>query len=149
MNNIAILYVSIHHGNTKKLIDGIANQCKVDLIKVADADKVNLLKYDVVGFASGIYNGSFHKSILEFVEKNPALPDKLFTIQTSGIGNKKYAKSFISLLEKYNHTVIGSYSCRGYDTYGAWKLIGGISKSHPTQKDINKGIEFIVHQVVF
>lgn len=148
MSNIAIIYVSIHHGNTKKLMDGIAEHCKVDLIKVSDAEKVDLLKYDVVGFASGIYKGAFHKSISEFVEKNPELPDKIFTIHTSGIGNKKYAKGFVSLLEKYNHTVIGSYSCKGYDTFGLWKRIGGIAKGHPTPDDINKGVEFLTHQVV-
>lgn len=147
MNNIAILYVSVHHGNTKKLLEGIADQCNVDLINIADADTVNLLKYDAVGFASGIYMGAFHKSIIEFAEKNPQLPDKLFTIHTSGIGNKKYAKKFVSLLEKYNHTVIGSFSCKGYDTFGLWQRIGGIAKGHPTQKDINKGVEFITRQV--
>ena len=37
----AIVYASVHHGNTKKLVKGIAAGCQVDLIdavKQPDAD---------------------------------------------------------------------------------------------------------------
>jgi flavodoxin len=39
--------------------------------------------------------------------------------------------------------MIGSYGCRGYDTFGHLKLIGGIAKGHPDEKDIAGAIEFI------
>lgn len=32
MSHIAIIYYSKHHGNTKKLLDSIKNECDVDLI---------------------------------------------------------------------------------------------------------------------
>ena len=37
---------------------------------------------------------------------------------------------------------IGRFQCKGFDTYGPFKLIGGIAKGHPDQKDIREAVEF-------
>ena len=50
----AIIYVSIHHGNTKKVVDAIASEYEVDLIDAAQVEMANLAEYDLIGFASGI-----------------------------------------------------------------------------------------------
>ena len=34
------------------------------------------------------------------------------------------------------------FCCKGFDTYGPFKLIGGISKNHPNNDDIAKAIAF-------
>ena len=36
----------------------------------------------------------------------------------------------------------GKYSCKGYDTFGPFKLIGGIAKGHPNEKDLAGAVEF-------
>ena len=41
--------------------------------------------------------------------------------------------------------MLGVYSCRGYDTFGPWKLLGGIAKGRPSQKDLNGALEFFQH----
>ena len=48
-----IIYESLHHGNTKKLVDAIAAEYQVE---ICDAREFNgdLSRYDAVGFASGI-----------------------------------------------------------------------------------------------
>jgi len=37
---------------------------------------------------------------------------------------------------------MGSYGCRGYDTYGPFKLVGGIAKGHPTEEEIDGAVAF-------
>ena len=38
--------------------------------------------------------------------------------------------------------VVGEYSCPGFDSFGPFKLIGGIQKDHPTEDEINGAIKF-------
>ena len=49
----AIVYVSVHHGNTEKLVKGIAEACQVDLIDAVNQPDADLSSYDMIGFASG------------------------------------------------------------------------------------------------
>ena len=93
-----IVYASVHHGNTEKLVKSIAEECQVDLIDAVKQPDADLSSYDMIGFASGIYFSKFHQSILEFAEKN--LPDdkKIFLICTYG-GSANY-KSIEQILDK-------------------------------------------------
>jgi flavodoxin len=143
MNPIAIVYCSVHHGNTKKLLDGIAKACQVDLLDAAEAAKTNLAAYSAVGFASGIYYSKMHSSLFDFLAGSPALPQKTFLLYTSGSGKKTYGNSFAALLKEKGHEVCGIYNCKGFDTNGPFRLVGGISKGHPTQGEIDAGIEFV------
>ena len=123
----AIVYASVHHGNTEKLVKGIAEECQVDLIDAVKQPDADLGSYDMIGFASGIYFSKFHQSMLKFAEKN--LPDDKRSIEQ--ILNKKHSK------------VIGKFGCKGYDTFGPFKLIGGIAKGHPDEEDIKNAVEFV------
>lgn len=143
MKKTIVIYQSLHHGNTRKLLEGMRETCSFDMVSVSEAKSVNLMEYELVGFASGIFYGEPHTSILDFVKNNPDMPDKSFIIFTSGSNNKKYANSFVQLLETQNHKVLGVYHCKGFDTYGLWKWIGGIARNHPNQEDVEQGIAFI------
>lgn len=55
----AIVYASVHHGNTEKLAKRIAEECQVDLIDAVIQPDADLSSYDMIGFASGIYFQSF------------------------------------------------------------------------------------------
>ena len=37
---------------------------------------------------------------------------------------------------------MGEYGCKGYNTYGPWKLIGGMNRNHPSDEEINDAIRF-------
>ena len=50
----AIIYASVHHGNTKKIIDEIAKTNEVDLIDAIQVTEKELSCYDLIGFASGV-----------------------------------------------------------------------------------------------
>lgn len=106
---------------------------------MADAD---LTQYELIGFASGIYFGKMQNSVLSFAEKN--LPDnkKVFFIFTCGAMRKGYTDSAAKIAESKNAHIMGEYGCRGFDTYGPFKLVGGIAKGHPDENDISGAVEF-------
>ena len=137
----AIVYTSVHHGNTEKLVKRIAEECQVDLIDAIKQMNADLNDYDMIGFASGIYYSKFHKSILKFIEKNLAADKKVFLICTYG-GSANF-KSIEQILDKKRSEVIGKFGCKGYDTFGPFKLVGGIAKGHPDEEDIKNAVEFV------
>lgn len=146
MADIAIVYASVHHGNTKKLLEGISQKCDVDLFDVLGNDSIETIdfsKYEVVGFASGIYMSRFHKSITGFLDKGVALPKKTFVMYTSGSGSDKYGQTLTDRLTQMGTESLGMYHCKGYDTFGPFKLVGGIAKGHPKQNEIDLGVKFI------
>lgn len=146
MADIAIVYASVHHGNTKKLLEGISQKCDIDLFDVLGKDcidRVDFSKYEAVGFASGIYMSKFHKSLIGFLDKGVALPKKTFVMYTSGSGSDKYGHSLIERLSQLGTEVLGMYHCKGYDTFALFKLVGGIAKGHPNQNEIDLGVKFI------
>ena len=53
----------------------------------------------------------------------------------------------------YKHdNIVGRFSCKGFDTFGPFKLIGGVSKAHPDDKDLAEAVEFyngLTEQPVF
>ena len=65
-----IVYYSSHHGNTKKLVESLAQGRDVTLIDAAVTKTADLSSYELIGFASGIYFGKFHESVLEFAKNN-------------------------------------------------------------------------------
>lgn len=137
----AIVYTSVHHGNTEKLVKRIAEECQVDLIDAIKQMNADLNDYDMIGFASGIYYSKFHQSILKFSEENLSADKKVFLICTYG-GSANY-KSIEQILDKKRSKVIGKFGCKGYDTFGPFKLVGGIAKGHPDEEDIKNAVAFV------
>ena len=39
-------------------------------------------------------------------------------------------------VSKHHAKVMGQFGCLGYDTFGPFKLVGGIAKGHPDEKDL-------------
>ena len=138
----AIVYYSKHHGNTKKLIDAIAAQHDVTAIDATEVKTADLSGYDMVGFASGIYYSKFHKSVLEFAEQNLPEGKPAFFLYTYGAEKKGYTKAITEAVSKSNAKIVGEYGCFGFNTFGPFKLIGGIAKGHPNQADLDGAVKF-------
>ena len=136
----AIIFASVHHGNTRKIVEQLAQNNDVDLIDATQVKEKDLSEYDRIGFASGIYYGKFHQSVLNFASVNLPEYKEVFLICTYG-GSAAY-QSIETIIKDKHCNVIGKFSCKGYDTFGPFKLVGGIAKGHPNEKDLTAAMEF-------
>ncbi|MCI8810243.1 MAG: flavodoxin [Oscillibacter sp.] len=136
----AIIYYSRHHGNTKKLVDAIAQDHEVTLIDAVAQKETDLTPYDRIGFASGIYFGKFHESVLKFAEKNLPEGKQVFFLCT--YGGKGNTKAITEAVRAKSSVILGEFGCHGFDTYGPFKLIGGICKGHPDARDLEDACRF-------
>lgn len=139
----AICYFSSHHGNTLRLIEAMAEGNGVELIDVRRRAAVRLEQYDAVGFASGIYFGKFHKTVIGFLRQYLPEGKAVFFVSTCGSPTApRYTAAISAAAAEKNARVLGSFSCRGYDTYGPFKLVGGIAKGRPDERDFRNAREF-------
>jgi flavodoxin len=139
----AIVYYSKHHGNTKKLLDAIAAEDgSVTLIDAAEQPEADLLSFDRIGLASGIYFNSFAKQLIAYAETHLPENKDVFYIYTHGAPVGGFLKGIRAVAKKKICREIGKYHCYGFDTFGPFGKIGGIAKGHPNDKDITKAVEF-------
>lgn len=138
----AIVYFSTHHGNTKKLVEAIADRNDVTLIDVTKTPSADLTAFERIGFASGIYFSSFSKQILKFASDCLAEGKEVFFINTCGNPLGMYFDAIRKITEKKNCRELGRYQCLGFDTFGPFKLVGGIAKGHPTNEEIEGAVKF-------
>lgn len=138
----AIVYYSRHHENTKKLLDAIAAKNDVTLIDVTSNSETDLSGYDRIGFASGIYYSKFQKALLEYAEKNMPEGKPTFFIYTYGAEKAGYTNAITEAVSKHHAKILGEFGCFGFNTFGPFKLIGGIAKGHPDQSDLANAVAF-------
>lgn len=139
----AIVYYSKHHGNTKKLLDAIAAaDADVTLIDVTERPDADLSPYDRIGLASGIYYGTFARQILSFAEARLPEGRDVFYIYTHGAPKGSFLKGIRGIAAKKRCREIGRYHCLGFDTFGPFKLIGGVAKGHPSAEEIAGAARF-------
>jgi flavodoxin len=140
-----LIYFSYHHKNTEKIAQTIASALDTELNTPLGIDPTMLSKYALVGFGSGIYFGKHHKTLLNLVDKLPQANDqKAYIISTSGQEGRseKFHKPLREKLLAKGYSIIGEFNCPGYDTYALTKLVGGIKKGHPNQRDLEKATAF-------
>lgn len=138
----AIIYYSKHHENTRKVLEALAARFDITLIDALETPNADLSGYDAVGFASGIYYSKFHKSVLEFAEKNLPKMKKVFFIYTCGAKKDGYTKAIRQVVERKGADILGEYGCLGFDSFGPFKLVGGIAKGHPDQSELEEAARF-------
>lgn len=139
----AIVFYSEHHGNTKKLIDAIAAENDVTIIDATKDENQDLADYDLIGFASGIYYGKFAGQVIKYAERNlNTIGKKVFFLYTYGSERKSYCMDIESLVKSKGSEVVGRYGCSGFDTFGPFKLVGGLCKGHPDSQEIQGAVDF-------
>lgn len=137
-----IIYESTHHGNTKKLVDAICGRYQVEAADISSAEALDLSAFERIGLASGIAFGKFYGAMERFAAERLPEGKQVFFLYTCGKDTGKYANSVRRSAESRGCTVLGTYGCLGYDTFGPFKLVGGISKGHPTQVEIDGAVNF-------
>jgi flavodoxin len=145
MKSLIIVH-SYHHKNTEKIAQTIAPILGAE-IKILDNMSPDAgLDYDLVGFGSGVYFGKLYKDLLEFADKLPQVNGKnAFIFSTSGRAGKSAAdfhKALRSKLSSKGYTILGEFSCPGFDTFGLLKIAGGIKKGRPNKDDLKQAETF-------
>lgn len=138
----AIVYESKHHGNTKKLLDAIAEGREVTLIDASRWTDYDLSGFDLVGFASGVYYQKFGGAVLNFAEKNLPRFKKVFFLYTCGVKRDGYTAAIRKIAEDKGADIKGAYGCLGFDTFGPFMLVGGIAKGRPNEEDVSGAVKF-------
>lgn len=136
-----ICYDSHHHGNTKKVAEAMAGEGNVDLVDVSALSTVSVEEYDCIGLASGIYGFSVHQDLVALARQLPQ-GKPLFFVYTYGLTPGTGAKALYQIAKEKGCPVLGEFSCRGYDTFGPFQLVGGISKGHPDEQDLEQARGF-------
>ena len=140
-----LIYESTHHGNTKKLV---AERYGIRTATVEEAAAMDLTAYDRIGIASGVAFGKFYEATERFVDDSLPKGKEVFFLErpffhyAGGNDSGKYASSVSAKAAARGCKVLGVYGCRGFDTFGPFKLIGGIVKGHPTQNEIDGAVDF-------
>ncbi|GAA2137192.1 flavodoxin family protein [Nocardioides koreensis] len=141
-----ILCVSVSEGNTALVARAMAEVLRADVREPEDVDPHTLSERPLVGFGSGIFRGSHHARLRKYVERLPHVRGtRAFVYTTSGMGRSQslpWQRSLESVLRDRGFEVVGSFSCRGFDTWLPLRIVGGLNKGHPDAEDLARAGEF-------
>ena len=137
-----VCYYSRHHGNTLKVLEAMSAEGDMDLIDVTTRQSVRLEGYDCIGFASGIYGFAFHPAVETFARQYLPREKPVFFLCTYGVTKGRGAAALERIAQEKGCSVLGTFGCRGYDTFGPFRLVGGIAKGHPDDRDLERARRF-------
>ena len=141
----AIVMYSQHHNNTRKLVEAIKKKDpEVKILDVSVSSVSELDGYDRIGVASGIYYSKFAKPLMEYLNKRLPEGKEVFSIYTCGQKRDSYTNEIKALAEKHRCNYIGEYGCLGFDTFGPFKLVGGLCKGHPDDSEVQEAVDFYI-----
>ncbi|MET9323902.1 flavodoxin family protein [Streptomyces sp. NPDC003038] len=137
--NAVLVCVSTSHGNTRRVADTLAQVLGAKVVSPEEADLAELARADLVGFGSGVFYSRLHPRLTDFVKALPTRRGRAFVFATSGLPEMPLApftRPLVQLLEGKGFEVDGSFSCRAFDTWTPFKLVGGINKKRPNAGDL-------------
>jgi flavodoxin len=141
-----IVCVSKSHGNTRRVADRMAEVLDAEVVAPESVDPETLHQYDLIGFGSGIYYMTVDARLRDLIRRLSTVDHiRAFTFFTSGareVPLLDYSKPVRKGLESKGFEVIGSFSCRGFDTVGPFGFIGGINRGRPNDHDLDRAAEF-------
>jgi flavodoxin len=156
--NVLLVVVSFHHKNTEKIAGVFAKVFDARIRTPGQTEKEELQEYDLIGFGSGIDSDRHYKELLAFADALPRVVDKrAFIFSTCGMpvfaagrsSVENYAvKSHSALREKLRsrgYTIVGEFSCAGFNTNSFLKLFGGLNKGRPNAEDLGDAEEFALN----
>lgn len=145
--NCLIIVYSYHHNNTMKVAEEFSKVLGAKVIQPEQVIFDELEEYNLIGFGAGIDSGRHYKPLLDLADMLPVVNKKqAFIFSTSAIlGDAKVAKDHSMLRQKLQskgYTIIGEFSCKGYNTNSFLKYFGGMNKSNPDSSDLKNAQEF-------
>jgi flavodoxin len=146
-----LLCKSVHHGNTLLVAERIAAVLDAMVVDPDEAE-VPVTDSTLIGIGSGIYFARFHKSIRDWLKRlpeNAGRGHQAFLFSTSGLPflSALYHRPLRRALERKGFEVVGSFSCRGHDTFGPLWILGGLNRKHPSERDFRRAERFADHLI--
>lgn len=144
-----IIYCSDYKNNTERIAQMFAEKINSDLINVRNFRDVDLEKYNLIGFGSGVYIEKLSPKLYKLVDKMDLKGKNVFVFSTSGVGMKFYNNSLIKLLKSKGAINKGSFACKGsfiakeFSKNKIFDIMGRLSQGHPNIKDFKKAERFI------
>jgi flavodoxin len=148
-----IVCVSKHHGNSHKVASAMAKVLGAKVVEPEGVDISQVRSYDVIGFGSGIYLGVSDPELIELVDRlPPGDGQRVFTFSTSGtfLLPRLGMSHLRDRLRDRHYQVLGDFNCRGLDTVGPLRFIGGVNRGRPNERDLARAAEFaedVAHRV--
>ena len=84
---------------------------------------------------------SVHQDLVELARQLPQ-GKPLFFVYTYGLKPGTGAKALYQIAKEKGCPVLGEFSCRGFNTFGPFKLAGGTAKGHPDEQDLEQARAF-------
>jgi flavodoxin len=98
--------------------------------------------YDLIGLGSGIYHGKHHKNLTALAEKLPNSDKSVFIFSTAGKGDINQHKYLGLIIANKGYRNAGEFICKGWDTWGPFKFIGGINRGLPNEAMLEQARDF-------
>lgn len=139
---IKIVYASYHHNNTERVVMKLQEKLRsigheLNLYDVTKNPGLATVDSDLTIFASGIYYFDFHKNLYKLLENGKGQAGgSAFIFYTAGVLTDKFFNKIIDSLKSKGYNIIETYGILGFDTYGPYKLVGGLNKNRPNNEDI-------------
>lgn len=108
-----VLYCSEYKNNTEKIAQIFAEKIGSELVNISNVRDLELEKYSLIGFGSGVYKESLSPKLFRLVERLDLKGKHVFVFSTSGVGLKFYNKKLIDLLVSKGAINKGSFACKG------------------------------------
>ncbi|MGG2464242.1 flavodoxin family protein [Streptomyces sp. RGM 3693] len=145
-----IVCTSVSHGNTKRIADVMGQALDAPVVAPEQVDIAELSTCDLVGFGSGIFTGNFHPRLRQFVQSLPngeqqGRQRRAFVFATSGLPEvrfRPFTRPLVRLLGQKGFQTADTFSCRGFDTWLPFKLVGGINRARPNATDLEAARTF-------
>lgn len=135
-----IVCASVSHGNTARIAEAIGQELDAVIVAPEKVDPKDLAAATLVGFGSGIFNLDFHPTLRRLVAALPQTNHRrAFVFATSGFPEPPYRRYFRRMsttLERKGFEVVGTFDCRGFDTWLPLRLIGGHHRGRPGAADL-------------
>ena len=116
------------------------------ILSPAEATPDALSDAQRIGFGSGIYWLGFDPALADCIRGLTNMSGKdAFVFATSGLPEppfRRYTRTLGRDLTDTGFRVVDTFLCRGIDTWGPFKVVGGVNKSRPDDNDLAAARDF-------
>ncbi|MER6314295.1 flavodoxin family protein [Streptomyces sp. NPDC001581] len=140
-----LVCTSVSHGNTRRVAQTMAQVLDARVVTPQETAVTEPAGYDLVGFGSGVFSQRMHPDLLGFVRALPPSSGRAFVFATSGLPQRPFApftRPLVRLLEAKGFDVEATFTCRAFDTWAPFTLIGGINEQRPNEADLTAARTF-------